>query len=94
MKRLYGETDKALQILQQHQRSEPKNKNFLFTLGDVLNELKRHHEAKDALTELVEITPEVVDFTVSLAKTLLKFLRLRRAIALLKKAIADYPDQL
>ena len=48
---------------------------------------------KMRFTELVELHPEVVDFTVVLAKTHMKLAEDKLAISLLEDAIAAYPDQ-
>ena len=91
--RLFGETNEALAVLQKHEASGPARKGYLFNLGDILTELNRYEDAKDAFTELVELHPGVVDFTVVLAKTHMKLAEDKLAISLLEDAIAAYPDQ-
>ena len=91
--RLFGETNEALAVLQKHEASGPARKGYLFNLGDILTELSRYEDAKDAFTELVELHPGVVDFTVVLAKTHMKLAEDKLAISLLEDAIAAYPDQ-
>ena len=93
LQRAFGNDKLALEILQQHNPAENQQKDYLFTLGDVLMSLKQPEDARAAFVKLVSLHPEVPDFSVALSNCLMQLSEEEEAIAVLRKSIAGYPEQ-